>query len=136
MESRSKNKTTIKMTQSSMSRSFDFETLLRECLKFKFMKFNVLESVYHIYSQSENEPYIKEYIDSINAGKPDRDSIIRKYAVEVSKLSEDKIDYVLEKNPHYIRLYSEFQRIDEQLKPIFNILNRDKKIDDLLDNIS
>lgn len=40
----------------------------------------VLGTKYYVSTESDYLPYIKDYIDSINSGNPDKDSVISKYA--------------------------------------------------------
>jgi hypothetical protein len=98
--------------------------------------FDVLGSKLYVVTQSDHQPYIQEYIDSVNAGMPNKEVVIRRYATE-SKMSESFIDRVLGQmnqvsaNPT-LGIIGELNRIEHDLKPILDALERDKKIDDLL----
>jgi hypothetical protein len=95
--------------------------------------FDVLGSKLYVVTQSDHQPYIQEYIDSVNAGMPNKEVVIRRYATE-SKMSESFIDRVLGQMNQVSAngIIGELNRIEHDLKPILDALERDKKIDDLL----
>ena len=85
--------------------------------------------------------YIQQYIDSINAGNPDKDSVIRKYAIEYQKMSESILDRMLSQvrtdiHSGYtslpIRIIGELNRIELDLKPLLDAQKRDQKIENIL----
>jgi len=98
--------------------------------------FDVLGSKLYVVTRSDHRPYIQEYIDSVNAGMPNKEAVIRRYTTE-SKMSESFIDRVLGQmnqvspNPT-LGIIGELNRIEHDLKPLLDALERDKKIDDLL----
>jgi hypothetical protein len=103
--------------------------------------FDVLGSRIYVVTQSEHRKYIQDYIDSINSGKPDKDGIIRKYAIEYQKMSESILDRMLGQvrtNIHSgyaslpIRIIGELNRIELDLKPLLDAQKRDQKIENLL----
>jgi hypothetical protein len=53
--------------------------------------FDVLGSKLYVVTRSDHQLYIQEYIDSVNAGMPNKEVVIRRYATE-SKMSESFID--------------------------------------------
>ena len=111
-------------------------------IEMKVYSFDVLGSKIYIVTQSDHLSYIQEYIDSINAGKPDKDGVIRRYAMEYQKMSESLIDRLLSQvrtdiHSGYsslpIRIISELNKLELDLKPLLDAQKRDQKINDLLD---
>ena len=113
-------------------------------IEMKVCTFDVFNSKLFIVTQTDHEPYIQKYIDSVNNGNPDKDSVIREYAINNQHMSESLIDRLLNNKKNnvisgkfYSGIYSELNRVEHDLKPILEALKRDKKIDNLLDgNIS
>jgi hypothetical protein len=126
--------------QTQMSRDLDnFDNI--STIEIKIYPFDVLGSKLYVVTQPNHLPYIQEYIDSINAGNPDKDRVIRRYAIEYQKMSESLIDRMLSKvgsNLHSgytslpIRIIGELNIIESDLKPILDAQKRDQKINDLL----
>lgn len=108
-------------------------------LEMKVYSFDVLGSKLYVVTQSDHLSYIQEYIDSINAGKPDKDGVIRRYAMEYQKMSESLIDRLLNQigksslSQLPVRIISELNKIELDLKPLLDAQKRDQKINDLLD---
>jgi hypothetical protein len=110
-------------------------------IEMKVYSFDVLGSKLYVYAQSDQLTYIQEYIDSINDGKPDKDGVIRNYAIEYQKMSESILDRMLSQvrtNIHSgyaslpIRIIGELNRIELDLKPLLDAQKRDQKIENLL----
>jgi len=126
--------------QTQMSRS-ESELNLGEIptIEMKVYSFDVLGSKLYVVTQSDHLSYIQEYIDSINAGKPDKDGVIRRYAMEYQKMSESLIDRLLNQvgksslSQLPVRIISELNKIELDLKPLLDAQKRDQKINDLLD---
>ena len=129
--------------QTQMSRS-ESELNLGEIptIEMKVYSFDVLGSKLYVFTQSDHLSYIQEYIDSINAGKPDKDAVIRRYAMEYQKMSESLIDRLLSQvrtniqsgySSLPVRIISELNKIELDLKPLLDAQKRDQKINDLLD---
>lgn len=124
--------------QTQMSRDVDNLDEL-PTIGMKVYPFDVLGSKLYVVTQSDHISYIQEYIDSINSGKPDKDGVIRKYAMEYQKMSESLIDRLLNQLGNSslsqlpIRIISELNRIELDLKPLLDAQKRDQKITDLLD---
>ena len=111
------------------------------CIEVKLYKFNVLGSKLYVTTQSDHLSYIQEYIDSINSGKPDKNGVIKKYAIEYQKMSESLLDRMLSQvgSDHKsgysllpIRITSELNKIESDIKPLLDAQKRDQKIDNLL----
>lgn len=108
-------------------------------IEMKVYSFDVLGSKLYVVTQSDHLSYIQEYIDSINAGKPDKDGVIRRYAIEYQRMSESLIDRLLNQvgknslSQLPIRIISELNKIELDLKPLLDAQKRDQKIDNLLD---
>lgn len=124
--------------QTQMSRGLDNSSEI-PTIEVKVHSFDVLGNKLYVLTQSDHLSYIQEYIDSINAGNPDKDGVIRRYAIEYQKMSPSLIDRLLEqvgKNPLSqlpVRIISELNKIELDLKPLLDAQKRDKKIDGLLD---
>jgi hypothetical protein len=126
--------------QTQMSRN-ESELNLGEIptIEMKMYSFDVLGSKLYVVTQSDHLPYIQEYIDSINAGNPDKDGVIIKYAMEYQKMSESLIDRLLNQvgkssvSQLPVRIISELNKIELDLKPLLDAQKRDQKITDLLD---
>ena len=126
--------------QTQMSRS-ESELNLGEIptIEMKVYSFDVLGSKLYVVTQSDHLSYIQEYIDSINTGKPDKDGVIRRYAMEYQKMSESLIDRLLNQvgksslSQLPVRIISELNKIELDLKPLLDAQKRDKKINDLFD---
>ena len=109
-----------------------------ETIEMKVYSFDVLGSKLYVMTQSDHLPYIQEYIDSINNGNPDKEGVIRKYAIQFQNMSESLIDKLLSKpiltgaNPIPVRIIGELNKIESDLKPILEAQKRDKKIENLL----
>lgn len=110
-------------------------------IEMKVYSFDVLGGKLYVVTESNHLPYIQEYIDSINAGNPDKDSVIRKYAIEYQKISESILDRMLSQvrtniQSGYtslpIRIIGELNKIELDLKPLLDAQKRDQKIDNLL----
>jgi hypothetical protein len=109
-------------------------------IEMKVYSFDVLGSKLYVITRSDHRPYIQEYIDSINNGSPDKDRVIRKYAIEYQKMSESLIDRMLDQvgSPQSgytslpIGIISELNKIELDLKPLLDAQKRDQKIDNLL----
>ena len=124
--------------QTQMSRDTDnLEEI--PTIEMKVYSFDVLGSKLYVVTQSDHLSYIQEYIDSINAGKPDKDAVIRRYAMEYQKMSESLIDRLLNQvgksslSQLPVRIISELNKIELDLKPLLDAQKRDQKINDLLD---
>lgn len=108
-------------------------------IEMKVYSFDVLGSKLYVVTQSDHLSYIQEYIDSINAGKPDKDGVIRRYAMEYQRMSESLIDRLLNQvgknslSQLPVRIISELNKIELDLKPLLDAQKRDQKINDLLD---
>jgi hypothetical protein len=137
------NSATQSHIQTQMSRS-ESELNLDEIptIEMKVYSFDVLGSKLYVVTQSDHLKYIQEYIDSINAGKPDKDGVIRRYAIEYQRMSESLIDRMLSQlrtdiqsgySSLPIRIISELNKIELDLKPLLDAQKRDQKIDNLLD---
>ncbi len=106
-------------------------------IEMKVYSFDVFNNKLFVITQTDHIPYIQKYIDTVNNGNPDKDSVIREYAIN-QNMSESLIDRLLNnKNNNTIiglpgRLYSELNRVEQDLKPILESIKRDKKIDNLL----
>ena len=106
----------------------------------KVYTFDVFNYKLYVVTQIDHVPYIQKYIDTINNGNPDKDSIIREYAINNQNMSESLIERILNnKNNNvfsgkqYSGIYSELDRVEHDLKHIIDALKRDKKINNLLD---
>lgn len=126
-------------TQMSRENSGDIPTI-----EMKIYSFDVLGSKLYFFTQPDHLPYIQEYIDSINAGNPDKDGVIRKYAIEYQRMSESLIDKMLSQvrtdiQSGYtslpIRIISELNKIESDLSPLLDAQKRDKKIDNILNGV-
>jgi hypothetical protein len=126
--------------QAQMSRDMDNLDEM-PTIEMKVYSFDVLGGKLYVVTQSNHLPYIQEYIDSINAGNPDKDGVIRKYAIEYQKMSESILDRMLSQvrtNIHSgyaslpIRIIGELNKIELDLKPLLDAQKRDQKIDNLL----
>jgi hypothetical protein len=126
--------------QTQMSRDMDNLDEI-PTIEMKVYSFDVLGGKLYVVTQSNHLPYIQEYIDSINAGNPDKDGVIRKYAIEYQKMSESILDRMLSQvrtniQSGYtslpIRIIGELNRIELDLKPLLDAQKRDQKIDNLL----
>lgn len=111
-------------------------------IEMKVYSFDVLGHKLYVVTQSDHQSYIQEYIDSINAGKPDKDGVIRRYAMEYQKMSESLIDRLLSQvrtniqsgySSLPVRIISELNKIELDVKPLLDAQKRDQKINDLLD---
>jgi len=108
-------------------------------IEMKVYSFDVLGSKLYVVTQSDHVPYIQEYIDSINNGTPDKEGVIRKYATQHQKMSESLIDRLITLsngkgiNSLPIRIISELNKIELDIKPLLDAQMRDKKIQNLLD---
>lgn len=129
--------------QTQMSRS-ESELNLGEIstIEMKVHSFDVLGSKLYVLTQSDHLSYIQEYIDSINDGKPDKDGVIRRYAMEYQKMSESLIDRLLSQVNNKgkssisqlpVRIIGELNKIESDLKPLLDAQKRDQKINNLLD---
>ncbi len=101
--------------------------------------FDIFGSKLFVLLLSDQVEYVKEYIDTIVAGSPDKESVVRRYARDNQELEESFIDRMIKNNPYIlvgsnspIRIVSTLNAIDRDLEPILNALKRDKKIDDIL----
>ena len=110
-------------------------------IEMKVYSFDVLGSKLYVVTHSNHLPYIQQYIDSINAGNPDKDSVIRKYAIEYQKMSESILDRMLSQvrtsiHSGYtslpIRIIGELNIIESDLKPLLDAQKRDQKIENIL----
>ena len=126
--------------QTQMSRDLDNLDEI-PTIEMKVYSFDVLGSKLYVMTQSNHLPYIQQYIDSINAGNPDKDSVIRKYAIEYQKMSESILDRMLSQvktsiHSGYtslpIRIIGELNRIESDLKPLLDAQKRDQKIENIL----
>ena len=126
--------------QTQMSRDLDNLDEI-PTIEMKVYSFDVLGSKLYVYAQSDHLTYIQQYIDSINAGNPDKDSVIRKYAIEYQKMSESILDRMLSQvrtdiHSGYtslpIRIIGELNRIELDLKPLLDAQKRDQKIENIL----
>jgi hypothetical protein len=126
--------------QTQMSRDLDNLDEI-PTIEMKVYSFDVLGSNLYVVTQSNHLPYIQQYIDSINAGNPDKDSVIRKYAIEYQKMSESILDRMLSQvktsiHSGYtslpIRIIGELNRIESDLKPLLDAQKRDQKIENIL----
>lgn len=96
--------------------SFEPDEVPTHTIEMKVYSFDVLGSKLYILTKSDHLPYIQDYINTINSGKPDKDMVIRKYAIEYQKMSESLLN-----------------RIELDLKSILDAQKRDQKINDILD---
>lgn len=110
-------------------------------IEMKIYSFDVLGSKLYVITRSDHRPYIQEYIDSINNGAPDKDRVIRKYAIEYQKMSESLIDRMLGQVGSNLQsgytslpigIISELNKIELDLRPLLDAQKRDQKIDNLL----
>lgn len=113
-------------------------------IEMKIYSFDVLGSKLYFFTQPDHLPYIQEYIDSINAGNPDKDGAIRKYAIEYQKMSESQIDKMLSQvrtniqsgySSLPIRIISELNKIESDLSPLLDAQKRDQKINNILNGV-
>lgn len=110
-------------------------------IEVKVYSFDVLGNKLYVTTQLDHLPYIKEYIDSINNGNPNKEGVIRKYAIEHQKISESLLDRIINQMGNGaqsfqslpIGIIGELNKIESYLKPLLDAQKRDKKIDDLLD---
>lgn len=109
-------------------------------IEMKVYTFDVFNYKLYVVTQIDHVPYIQKYIDTIKNGNPDKDSVIREYAINNQNMSESLIERILNnKNNNvisgkqYSGIYSELNRVEHDLKHIIDALKRDKKINNLLD---
>ena len=101
--------------------------------------FDIFGSKLYVIADDESLPYIKEYIESVKNGTPDKEGIIKKYMQETEGMRSDKFETIMKKFPNILmsnsspaRISSYLNQVERDLKPILEALVRDKKIDDLL----
>lgn len=106
-----------------------------ETIEYKVYEKDLFNHKLYFVTCDKNLPYILEFIETLKSGNIDKLSIIRKYAIEVGKMSESTIDRIIsvygELNiPSRIR--QELDKIEKDFKPLI----RQIKIDSLLNDDS
>lgn len=89
-------------------------------------KFKIFDRFLYVFTQTEYVRYIEEYIESILSGNPDKDAVITSFSIDTG-IPKNSIGA--------IRIVSDLEKIEINLKPILEAIKRDKKIDDLLKNV-
>lgn len=82
--------------------------------------YEIFDSKFFVVLNSDDEPYISMYIDSVKFGNPDKEPVVRKWLDDTKSISSS-------------RIYSLLNNIERQLQPILDIIKRDTRINDILD---
>lgn len=94
-------------------------------MEIKTYSFDVLGYKLYVITQTDHLPYIKDYINSVNSGNPDKEGVIKKYAMEYQNMSESLIENLLKKHNGFynsipVRIIGELNQIERDLKPLLD----------------